>query len=290
MTGVQTCALPIYTHRAHTHTHTHHAHPPRTHTTHTHHTTHAHTQHTARPNPNSVSSKPKSKPKAKANESSDKPVEAQEAHECIRPTHFEISELSGDYTSHELKIYKLIWKRAVQAVMAPASGKIRTANLLLDGDGDCFPWAASWKTTDFEGWQILGKPANLDDSDEEKSISSNSNEKCLSEGMVLNWTSLTAAPKTTKPPPRFTEATLIRELEQKGIGRPSTFASLVEVLFDKKYVEKQDISGTKVSHTTLSLMPSESPPQSTTKLIPQGAEKQNLVPTALGESVLSFLS
>lgn len=218
--------------------------------------------------------------------------QAQEAHEAIRPTHFELKELpaSEDWSAMDKKIYALIYRRAMQSVMSAARGQNRNVTIHLDADGDKFPWATTWRKTDFAGWQILGQAVNLDDSEEEANDDAQiwKNAQKLTPGTKIIWRTLQAAPKRSRAPPRFTEATLIRELEKRGIGRPSTFASLVEVLFDKAYVEKQDISGSKINNTILTIKPTQWPPLTQITQIALGAEKQKLVPTALGESVLSF--
>jgi DNA topoisomerase I len=239
----------------------------------------------------------KAKPKKKADTPSDTTAEkpqAQEAHEAIRPTHFEVRELPSneDWNPIDKKVYQLIWRRAIQSCMSPAKGQTRTAKLILAGDEDStFPWTAAWRTTEFQGWQIAGQTAKLDDTDEEGPADSSAGWKAaqkITQGSVVNWQQLQAAPKRSRAPPRYTEATLIRELEKRGIGRPSTFASLVEVLFDKLYVEKQDIAGQKLNHTTLTVKPTSWPPLTQVTQVAVGAEKQKLVPTALGESVLTF--
>jgi DNA topoisomerase-1 len=175
--------------------------------------------------------------------------------------------------------------------MSAAYGKTRSIKLVFDGDTD-FQWSAQAKKTEFQGWQRLGKPADLDEeSDIEQSSEEESRWKefsALTPGTKCSWSKIQASPKRTKAAPRFTEATLIRELEKKGIGRPSTFASLVEVLFDKSYVEKKDIVGEKASHTVLSIEPNAWPPLTQITQINLGAEKQKLVPTALGESAVAF--
>ncbi len=219
----------------------------------------------------------------------DKP-QAQEAHEAIRPTHMDVQELPGDWTPADCKVYALIWRRAVQATMSPAKGQTRVVRLHLTADTDSFDWSSQWKHTDFQGWQILGATAKLDEDSEEDSeaVSGWAFAKTLVEGTKLTWSSIQAAPKSTKPQPRFTEATLIRELEHKGIGRPSTFASLVETLFEKNYVEKKDTPGSKQAQPLLLLKPTVWPPESQTKQVTVSAEKGKLIPTALGESVLRF--
>ena len=170
--------------------------------------------------------------------------------------------------------------------MASAKGQNLTVKLIFAGDTD-FPWTAKWKKTDFPGWQILGMPADLD-SEEEEEDSDWKQGIALKVGATVEWSSIQAAPKRSKASPRFTEATLIRDLEKKGIGRPSTFASLVEVLFEKSYVEKKDITGEKAIYTTLNITQGKWPPITQSTQISLGAEKQKLVPTALGTSVVEF--
>ena len=227
--------------------------------------------------------------KAKATKNTTLP-QAQEAHEAIRPTHFEVVDLPGDWTPTDRKIYALIWKRAVQSTMTAAKGDNLTLLTQIANDTD-FEWSSNWKRTTFDGWQILGKETNIDDDSENEETPSEAIWKAASAikpGTQLKWLTLTAEPKRTKASARFTEATLIRELERRGIGRPSTFASLVETLFDKTYIDKQDIPGSKAQQTTLTTTPNTWPPTTTLTQISLGAEKQKLVPTPLGESVLNF--
>jgi DNA topoisomerase-1 len=227
------------------------------------------------------------KPKAKAKATADAPPQAQEAHEAIRPTHFEVVDLPGDWTPTDKKIYSLIWKRAVQSTMTAAKGDSMTLLTQIDTE---FEWSSSWKRTTFDGWQILGKAVNIDSEEDDESPSEAiwKAASAIKVGTPLKWLNLTAEPKRSKASARFTEATLIRELERRGIGRPSTFASLVETLFDKTYIDKQDIPGSKAQQTTLVTTPNTWPPAVTLTQISLGAEKQKLVPTPLGESVLNF--
>ena len=241
-----------------------------------------------------IKAKVKAQPKAQQPEVQAKgqpQVQAQEAHEAIRPTHMELEQLpAGEWKDIDRKIYALIRRRAIQSVMAPARGRIRTITLILHPDPEPFVWTSSLRKTDFLGWQILGKPASLDDTEDEGTPEDTEWEEFqkILAGTPVTWTSLQSSPKRSKAQPRFTEATLIRELEHKGIGRPSTFASLIEVLFDKLYVEKKDIPGSKASTTTYTLTPSQWPPDTTVSHVILGAEKSKLMPTELGESVLGF--
>lgn len=215
-------------------------------------------------------------------------VAAQEAHEAIRPTHMEVAELPVDeeWGQKERKLYGLIWRRAIQSTMSSAKGNTHTTLLNLDPDEDKFTWSSSIKKTDFYGWQILGKTAVLDEEDEEdenvgKSVS-------MKIGDKVKWTTLSSFPKRSKASPRFTEATLVRELERNGIGRPSTFASLIDTLFEKQYIEKKDIPGTQITNLKYTLQPNEWPASHITEKTTVGKETNKLVPTHLGESVLKF--
>jgi DNA topoisomerase-1 len=223
---------------------------------------------------------------------------AQEAHEAIRPTHFELEAVAADedWTHQERQIYKLIWQRAVQSVMAPARGETRTIEFHPDDEED-FSWTATWRRTTFPGWKALGvKQANLDEDSADEAADAQAQTPAqawvaataLIEGTHLKWTEIQAAPHETKAPPRYTEATLVRELEKRGIGRPSTFASLIASITDKEYVETKDIPGKEITQKILTLVPTQWPPRETTQKRTVGAEKRKLVPTPLGRSVHEF--
>jgi len=213
-------------------------------------------------------------------------VKVQEAHEAIRPTHMDMTELPADeeWDYKHKKIYSLVWRRAVQSTMSPAKGTIHTTTLTLDIDEDSFPWSTTYRKTSFQGWQILGKTANLDDEEE----SDSELHPLVRVGTKISWKMIEAGPKRTKPVPRYTEATLIRDLEKKGIGRPSTFASLVEVLMDKSYVEKKDIPGIEITNIHYLLQPNEWPAKQSKEKAIIGKEQQKMIPTPLGESVIQF--
>jgi len=220
-------------------------------------------------------------------------VKAQEAHEAIRPTHMERVELpvGEDWSAPDRKLYKLIWGRAVQSVMAAARGEQRTIKFIASADPMEFLWVATWKRNLFLGWRKIGAVAtNLDeDVNEDTSMDSwNVGEKIV-EGMDVSWSSLEAWPHETKPLSRYTEATLVRELERKAIGRPSTYASLVATVIDKGYAEKRDTPARESSITKLCIDALGTwPPKKVILLKMIGAEKQKLAPTPLGISVLDF--
>jgi DNA topoisomerase-1 len=225
---------------------------------------------------------------------SDAEPKTQEAHEAIRPTHMEITELpEGDWTTYDKKIYHLIWQRAIQSVMAPAKGETCLVSSRIQEDE--FLWSSSWKRTTFEGWKRAGKVINIDeDSEAEDKDAVDTAEVwnkaiSLKVGDVLHWKSIKAEPKETKAQGRFTEATLVRELEKYGIGRPSTFASLLAVIQEKGYVEIKDIPAREVTVKEYTIKPHVWPPTQKEYQKKVGAEKNKLVPTNLGRSVLDFM-
>ncbi len=221
---------------------------------------------------------------------------AQEAHEAIRPTHFELAELptDEDWNAVDRKIYTLIRNRALQSVMSSAKGDEHIVQFTADGDPSEFPWSTSWKRTTFQGWKRIGfAEANLDEQEErnEKELEAETWKKAIaiSVGTKLKWKFLQAFPMDTRPAPRFNEATLVRELEKRGIGRPSTFAMLVNTIQEKEYVKREDKPAKEVSILHLSLSKvGQWPPKEEQTIKKVGAEKDKLVPTQLGYRILEF--
>jgi DNA topoisomerase-1 len=225
---------------------------------------------------------------------------AQEAHEAIRPTHMELAALEGaDWTHYDRKVYALIWQRAIQSVMSPARGetcKVR-AQISDECDDAEFTWISQWRRTTFEGWKCAGKVANIDDdsaSDSGEKTATTADKEWLKatameQGDKVCWKSIKAEPKETRAQGRYTEATLVRELEKHGIGRPSTFASLLSTIQDKNYVETKDIPARETIVKEYTLAPNTWPPAQKDLKKKVGAEKNKLVPTDLGRSVLSFM-
>jgi DNA topoisomerase-1 len=237
--------------------------------------------------------KPKKGSKKKKDDSSEKEVQAQEAHEAIRPTHIDVTSITGEWTATDKKIYNLIWQRTVQSIMANTTGETCTVKFQTKSDIDLeFTWQSSWRRTLFLGWQRAGKVAELDeqeDSESDSSATAWTKATKLLPGTEINWHCLKASPHESKAPGRYTEATLIRELEKHGIGRPSTFASLISAIQDKSYVETRDIEGKQVEIKTYTVNPSTWPPTATVTKKTVGKEKQKLVPTDLGRSALKFM-
>lgn len=239
----------------------------------------------------------KKKPKVggKKEEKADATAPApQEAHEAIRPTHMDKLEIEdANMTTYEKKLYRLIWQRAIQSVMSPVQGETCRVKTQIKGDTD-FTWVSQWKHTTFEGWRQAGKVANVEDVEaqvEEVDTKDIMWEKAvhLQVGDKVTWNTMKAMAKETKAQGRYTEATLVRELEKYGIGRPSTFASLLSAIQDKQYVEITDIPAREVSAVEYTLTASRWPAEEQIIKKKVGAEKKKLVPTELGRSSLTFL-
>lgn len=235
----------------------------------------------------------KEDPKPKAQKAA---VQAQEAHEAIRPTHFDIIQLPCDekWDTLERNLYRLIWTRSMQSVMAAAKGDERSLIFTADGDPGEFPWEAKWRRTTFAGWKKAGLSTTQLDETEAAAEADAAQATWLQaislrEGDKITWKQLQATPVTSKPVPRYNEATLVRELEKKGIGRPSTYASLVGTLLEKKYAEKKDTPSKSVQCVSYVLQAlGQWPPKETNQTKQIGAEKDKLHPTPLGQNLLQF--
>lgn len=218
---------------------------------------------------------------------------AQEAHEAIRPTHMEVTVLPlGEWGPVERNIYQLISRRAIQSVMAAAYGERCLITVEMEGLDD-FPWRSEEKRTLFEGWKRMGRVAEIDDQEGEEKKEDEKSEwsgSLWNEGDQVKWVRMSGEEKETKSQGRFTEASLVRELEKHGIGRPSTFASLLSVIQEKRYVEVQDIPASILSMKVYTLESGTWPYTCQKISQKRGGEKRKLVPTPLGRSVWEWLS
>lgn len=164
---------------------------------------------------------------------------AQEAHEAIRPAGEAFrtpSELSTELGSAELKLYELIWKRTLASQMTDAEGESVSLKLAADAKGTAVEFSASGRTITFPGY-LRAYVESTDDS-AEKTDDQESPLPILKEGDTVEVSALEALGHTTSPPARYTEASLVKKLEELGIGRPSTYASIMGTL-QAKYVWKK---------------------------------------------------
>jgi DNA topoisomerase-1 len=163
---------------------------------------------------------------------------AQEAHEAIRPSGDVFrtpSELSSQLRGDEFKLYDLIWKRTVASQMADAKGSTATVTIAADGgEGAHADFTASGTVITFRGYQAAYEEGR----DEVRNSTEEASAKLpvLEEGQSLTLAELEAKGHETTPPPRYTEASLVKALEELGIGRPSTYASIISTIIDRGYV------------------------------------------------------
>jgi DNA topoisomerase-1 len=163
--------------------------------------------------------------------------DAQDAHEAIRPTSVGLTpdSIAKYLDKDELALYRLIWQRFVASQMMPALFDQTTIDIAA---GDKFTFRATGSVLKFDGFLAVyeeGKDEK-DEDDEERAAKLPKTEK----GEQLKLNSLTPNQSFTEPPPRYTEATLVKALEEKGIGRPSTYATIMSVIQDREYVEKRE--------------------------------------------------
>ena len=229
-------------------------------------------------------------------------VNAQEAHEAIRPTHITQTVLTDDtWAPIERNIYKLIWLRTVQSVMAASKGEQMSVRFAFTGEEDDWIWRSSFTRTLFPGWKAtITKETTIDDEEDgngDGDGSSGSQVDCspetwtyaqtLTAGTPIAYKSLQTSAHVTRPVSRYSEASLIKDLEAKGIGRPSTYASLMLTIQEKAYAEKRNTPAHSVTHNTYSVAPGKEVEKSTeTRKV--GGEKDRLYPSALGLSVLEY--
>lgn len=162
---------------------------------------------------------------AKANFYAKKSKNAQEAHEAIRPTHPLEKNISG--TDDEQKLYRLIWERAIASQMTPA--KVLKTKISANVESESIPnFSINGSRVLFPGWLAVDTRARGDDTEVPK----------LNEGDKLDLLNIESLEKQTEPPNRYTEAGLIKELEKRDIGRPSTYASIIRTIEDRGYVTK----------------------------------------------------
>lgn len=205
---------------------------------------------------------------------------AQEAHEAIRPTYIDNEEISG--TNQEKKLYDLIWKRTIASQMAEAELEKTTVTIDISTVPEKF--VASGEVLIFDGFLVV----YIESDDEEDQ---NGGTKGLLPPMTVNQIlradKIHATERFTLKPPRYTEASLVKKLEEQGIGRPSTYAPIITTVQNRGYVVKEDRAGTERPFTELILSGKKITEKHKTEQT--GAEKSKLFPTDIGMVVTDFL-
>ena len=205
---------------------------------------------------------------------------AQEAHEAIRPTYIAKAEIDG--TAQERKLYDLIRKRTIACQMADAELERTTISVDISGQKEKF--VATGEVVVFDGFLQVYHESTDDDQEKEQG---NTLLPVVHLQDALQLKEATATERFTQRPARYTEATLVRRLEELGIGRPSTYAPTIQTIQNREYVIKGDKEGTERAYSILTL--NKKGIQESTKTEMVGADRNKLMPTDIGIVVNDFL-
>ena len=207
---------------------------------------------------------------------------AQEAHEAIRPTY--ISKHSIDGTLQEKRLYDLIWKRTIASQMSDAELEKTTVSIGADTIKD-EKFVATGEVLKFDGFlkfYLESQDEDKEQSEDEKML------PALSCGQTLLLSEMTATERFTQGPPRYTEASLVRKMEELGIGRPSTYAPTISTIQQRDYVVRGDKEGVEREYDVLTLKKGKISDKKRTEKT--GAEKGKLIPTDVGMVVTDLLT
>ena len=211
---------------------------------------------------------------------------AQEAHEAIRPTYME--NVSIDGTSQEKRLYDLIWKRTIASQMADAQIEKTTVNIALNTEGGKsqtdLQFVANGEVIAFEGFlKVYYESTDDEDGSEELSHAL----PVIHEGEELERREIVSTERYSQGPNRYTEASLVRKLEELGIGRPSTYAPTISTIQQREYVQKGDRKGEERKYAIDSLLGLKITSKNKKEMA--GADKGKLIPTDVGIVVNDFL-
>jgi DNA topoisomerase-1 len=203
---------------------------------------------------------------------------AQEAHEAIRPTYLDKPTVSG--ASNEQKLYELIWKRTIASQMSNAQLEKTTVDILNSKNDKKF--VAQGEVLIFDGFLKV----YIESTDDEREEEAKGLLPKVSKGEALARNTIFATQRFTYSPPRYTEASLVKKLEELGIGRPSTYAPTISTIQNRGYVEKTEKPGVERKYTVFTLKDAV---KKETKTEITGAEKNKLFPVSIGMVVNDFL-
>lgn len=205
---------------------------------------------------------------------------AQEAHEAIRPTYISNHEITG--TAQEKKLYNLIWKRTIASQMADAELERTTVDIAVSNRDELFQ--ATGEVVKFDGFLKV----YFESTDDEQAAPDDLNTlPAMIKGMDLDMQEMVATQRFTQQPLRYSEASLVRKLEELGIGRPSTYAPTISTIQQREYVAKGESKGEKREFEVITLKDDRITSKTKNELV--GSEKGKLVPTDTGMIVNDFL-
>jgi len=205
---------------------------------------------------------------------------AQEAHEAIRPTY--ISHHTIDGNRQEQRLYELIWKRTIASQMSDA--EIEKTSIVINISNRNELFVATGEVITFDGFLKVYLESNDDENDTETGDIL----PVMTAGEHPVHKVITATERYTQHPPRYTEASLVRKLEELGIGRPSTYAPTISTIQQREYVEKGDRQGTEREYNIIKLASGKIQQSAKKEIV--GAEKNKLLPTDIGIVVNDFLT
>ena len=203
---------------------------------------------------------------------------AQEAHEAIRPTDMTRHEINEEYDQNRL--YDLIWKRTLASQMSDA--QLERTNVKIENNKNAKIFTANGEMIKFEGFLKVYLEGNDNEDEEQDGMLPR-----LTVGDVLEHEYITATQRFTKAPYRFTEASLVKQLEELGIGRPSTYAPTISTVLRRGYVEKGTVEGEERAYEQFVLKNDKVASKTLTEKV--GSDKGKLVPTDIGNIVNDFL-
>jgi DNA topoisomerase-1 len=204
---------------------------------------------------------------------------AQEAHEAIRPAYLDNPTTTG--SQNEKKLYELIWKRTVASQMADAV--IEKTSISIDMSNSPVTFQANGEVIKFDGFlKVYAESSDQENTDEDRYVI-----PPVTKGMPLSYNNITATQKFTMPPPRYTEASLVKKLEELGIGRPSTYAPTISTIQNRGYVSREDRPGEKRQIKIITLHQGKFANSNKTEIT--GKEKSKLFPQDIGMIVNDFL-
>lgn len=205
---------------------------------------------------------------------------AQEAHEAIRPTYF--NKHSAGTGDQQKRLYDLIWKRAIASQMSDA--QLERTVFHINAPGEKLEFVARGEVITFEGFLKV----YLEGTDDEDSEEQSGMLPASKQGENLSYEDIIATQRFTKHPPRYTEASLVKKLEELGIGRPSTYAPTISTIIKRQYVEKSELTGTQRDYLQMTLAGGTLKDQKLSETT--GADKNKLIPTDIGTVVNGFLT
>jgi DNA topoisomerase-1 len=208
---------------------------------------------------------------------------AQEAHEAIRPSYMNESKVDDADLN---RLYELIWKRTIASQMSDAQFEKTTAKIEVSTNKETL--TASGEVMKFDGFLKVYLESNDEEEEEDNNEEGESLLPPLAKGQVLDFLEMTGLERFSRPSSRYTEASLVKKLEELGIGRPSTYAPTISTIMKRNYVEKREKEGVKRIYQILTLDNKDVIKQETASEI-TGAEKNKLSPTDLGLVVTDFL-